>query len=165
MAAGGLPFADLGIDLTRSFRALKVWMSLKAYGVEKLGRLIAQNVEQARYLAALVDAHPELELLAPVTLNVVCFRYAVPGIRPDRLDEINREVLIRLQEEGIAVPSGTLVEGRYAIRVANVNHRSRREDFELLAESVARLGTAITNYGITNYLDHPSRWSKVIRNS
>lgn len=146
VAAGGLPFAELGIDLTRSFRALKVWMSLRAYGVEKLGRLIAQNVRQARHLAALVEAHPELELLAPVTLNVVCFRWAPPGVPAERLDEANREILIRLQEEGIAVPSGTLVEGRYAIRVANVNHRSRREDFELLAESVARIGKAVMSY-------------------
>lgn len=144
VAAGGLPFADLGIDLTRSFRALKVWMSLKAYGVEKLGRLIAQNVRQARYLAGLVEAHPELELLAPVALNVVCFRYGPRGMDAARLDEINREILIRLQEEGIAVPSGTLVEGRYALRVANVNHRSRREDFELLAESVAMLGRELS---------------------
>ena len=140
VAAGGLPYSELGIDLTRSFRALKVWMTLRAYGVEKLGRLVAQNVAQARYLGELVNLHPELELLAPVSLNVVCFRYSRADLGAKRLDAINQEILLRVQEEGIAVPSGTLVEGRYAIRVANVNHRSRRQDFERLAEAVARIG-------------------------
>lgn len=74
--AGGLPFADRGIDLTRGFKALKVWLSFKAHGVAAFARLIEQNVRQARHLGELVEAHPELELLAPVALNVVCFRYA-----------------------------------------------------------------------------------------
>ena len=68
------------MQLTRSFRALKVWMSLKEHGIEKYGRLIAQNVAQARYLAELVEATPDLELLAPVDLNIVCFRFN-PGDR------------------------------------------------------------------------------------
>jgi glutamate/tyrosine decarboxylase-like PLP-dependent enzyme len=143
--AGGIPFADLGVDLTRGFKALKVWMSLKAHGVDAIARLIEQNVAQARHLAGLVEADPSLELLAPVALNVVCFRYAPAGVPEERLDVINQEVLLRVQEAGIAVPSGTLVRGRYAIRVANVNHRSRREDFELLARSVARIGDDILN--------------------
>ena len=76
VSAGGLRFADRGIDLTREFRALKVWMSLKTHGVRAITRVIEQNVDQARMLAKLVDEHPDLELLAPVPLNVVCFRYA-----------------------------------------------------------------------------------------
>ena len=140
VAAGGIPFADRGVDLTRNFRALKVWMSLKSHGVAKLAALIEQNVEQARYLASLVEAHPSLELLAPVPLNVVCFRYAPPGADPERLNAINEEILLRLQEEGIAVPSGTVLGGRYAIRVANVNHRSVRSDFDLLVDSVVEIG-------------------------
>lgn len=141
--AGGLPFAELGVDLTRGFKALKVWMSLKAHGVDAYARLIEQNVAQARYLAGLVQADPSLELLAPVALNVVCFRYAPTGVPEGRLNAINEEILLRLQEAGIAVPSGTTLRGRYAIRVANVNHRSHREDFELLARSVVRLGAEV----------------------
>ncbi|HEX6749171.1 MAG TPA: pyridoxal-dependent decarboxylase [Longimicrobium sp.] len=143
--AGGLPFAELGVDLTRSFKALKVWMSLKAHGVRAHARLIEQNVAQARYLADLVEADPSLELLAPVALNVVCFRYAPAGMPEERLNAVNEEILLRVQEAGIAVPSGTLVRGRYAIRVANVNHRSRRADFELLARSVARIGREVVS--------------------
>ena len=138
--AGGLPFADRGIDLTRGFKALKVWLSFKAHGVEAFARLIEQNVEQAQHLADLVEAHPDLELLAPVPLNVVCFRYAPAGVPADALNEMNGEILLRLQESGVAVPSSTVLEGRYAIRCANTNHRTRREDFESLVDAVVAIG-------------------------
>lgn len=141
--ADGIPFAERGVDLTRGFKALKVWMSLKAYGADKLARLVEQNVRQARYLAARIEAHPELELLAPVPLNVVCFRYAPAGVPDAVLDRVNAEVLLRLQERGIAVPSSTVLGGRFAIRAANVNHRSRREDFDALVEGVASLGAEV----------------------
>jgi aromatic-L-amino-acid decarboxylase len=136
--AGGLPFAERGIELTRGFKALKVWMSFKAHGTDALARMIEENVEQARYLAERIDAHPLLELLAPVALNVVCFRYA-PGD-----DAVNEEILLRLQETGVAVPSGTKVAGRYAIRCAITNHRTRREDLDALVDAVASIGKAIT---------------------
>ncbi|HEU0302675.1 MAG TPA: pyridoxal-dependent decarboxylase, partial [Longimicrobium sp.] len=145
--AGGLPFADRGIDLTRGFKALKVWMSFKAHGVDAIIRLVEQNVAQARHLAARVEASPVLELLMPVQLNVVCFRYAPAQLPEAERNAVNREILIRLQEDGVAVPSGTLVRGRYAIRVANVNHRSRREDFDALADAVERLGREVVENG------------------
>ena len=75
LIAGGLPFADRGIELTRSFRALKAWMSLKAHGVNQFARLIEQNVAQAQFLAGMIKSNAHLELLAPASLNVVCFRY------------------------------------------------------------------------------------------
>ncbi|HEX2205904.1 MAG TPA: pyridoxal-dependent decarboxylase [Longimicrobium sp.] len=145
--AGGLPFAERGVELTRSFKALKVWMALKAHGVDEIVRVVEQNVEQARYLAARVDAHPRLERLAPVPLNVVCFRYTAPGLSPEALDALNEEVLVRVQERGIAVPSGTVLGGRFAIRVANVNHRSRRDDFDALADAVVRIGDEVAAEG------------------
>jgi glutamate/tyrosine decarboxylase-like PLP-dependent enzyme len=146
-AAGSLWFSDYGIQLTRGFRALKVWMELKNAGVAKLGRLIGQNVEQAAYLAALIEAAPRLELLAPVALNIVCFRYVAPGLDDERLDGLNAELLLRLHESGVAVPSGTQVRGRYALRCAIVNHRSRREDFDLLVSAVERIGERLRAEG------------------
>jgi glutamate/tyrosine decarboxylase-like PLP-dependent enzyme len=145
--AGGLPFADRGMDLTRSFKALKVWLSLKAHGVRVLGRLIEQNVAQAQYLAELVQSHPELELLAPSPLNVVCFRYVAAGARVGDLNAMNQEILLRIQESGIAMPSGTVLQGRYALRCANVNHRTRRTDFDLLVEAVVGHGRKISAGG------------------
>ncbi|HET9010218.1 MAG TPA: pyridoxal-dependent decarboxylase, partial [Gemmatimonadaceae bacterium] len=142
--AGGLPFAERGLDLTRNFRALKVWMSFLSHGTDRLAAMIEQNVQQVKRLVARIEQHPELELMAPAPLNVACFRYA-PAARPDdaALDAMNEEILLQLQEHGIAVPSGTRLGGRYAIRVANVNHRSRDEDFEALIEAVVELGRGI----------------------
>ena len=131
-------YADRGPQLSRGFRALKVWMGLKAEGTDKLGRLVQQNVDQAAYLAARVDEAPGLERLAPAPLNVVCFRYAGEG-RVD-LDAVNRALLVRLHEDGIAVPSHTLIDGRFTLRVAIVNHRTRREDLDLLVRETVRLG-------------------------
>jgi aromatic-L-amino-acid decarboxylase len=141
--AGGLPFANRGVDLTRGFKALKVWVSFKAHGVDALVRLVEQNVAQAWHLAALVEASPSLELLAPVALNVVCFRYAPADLPEAERNAVNEEILLRLQEDGIAVPSGTVLGGRYAIRAAIVNHRSRREDFDALADAVERIGREV----------------------
>ncbi len=143
--AAGLPFAERGIELTRSFRALKVWMSLKAHGVNAFGRLIEQNCRQARYLADLIEASPDLELLAPVPLNIVCFRFAPKDVSPDALDRINEEILVQIQESGLAVPSSTRINGDFALRVANTNHRSRQEDFDLLVREVSEIGKTVVS--------------------
>jgi aromatic-L-amino-acid/L-tryptophan decarboxylase len=133
-------FTARGIDLARNFKALKIWFSIRTHGTLKFGRLIEQNIEQAHYLAALIEEEPHLELLAPVELNVVCFRFN-PGLIDEReLDRINEAILIQIQESGVAVPSGTRVSGRFAIRVAVTNHRSRKADFNLLALYVLKLG-------------------------
>jgi aromatic-L-amino-acid/L-tryptophan decarboxylase len=139
-ASGEVWMSDYGVQLSRSFRALKVWMSLKEHGILKYGRMVKQNVDQASYLAGLVDAAPELERIAPVPLNIVCFRYKVDGMNEDALNDFNKELLIRLQESGSAVPSNTTLHGQYALRVAISNQRSRREDFELLVQEVIRIG-------------------------
>ena len=130
-------------QLSRGFKALKVWMTLKEHGFDKFGRLVAQNVAQAEYLGTLVERSPELELVAPVALNVVPFRFAPPGLEEGALDEVNAEILMRIQEQGIAVPSSTYVNGRFTIRICICNHRSRREDFELVVREVVRIGEEI----------------------
>jgi glutamate/tyrosine decarboxylase-like PLP-dependent enzyme len=141
-------FSDYGFQLSRGFRALKVWMSLKEHGLNKYGRMIQQNIDQAHYLAQLVEATPELELVAPVNLNVVCFRYVQEDLDDLALDELNEQVVIELQERGIAVPSGTTIKGRYAIHVANTNHRSRRQDFELLVREVKRIAKELARSSV-----------------
>ncbi len=143
LAAGTLWFSDYGIQLTRGFRALKVWMSLKEHGLARYARMVQQNIEQARYLAQLVREAPDLELLAPVPLNIVCFRYVAPGRDEAALDALNQELLVQLHERGIAVPSNLTVAGRFALRVAITNHRSRREDFDLLVREVRRIGAGL----------------------
>ncbi|MCP4542064.1 MAG: aminotransferase class V-fold PLP-dependent enzyme [Chloroflexi bacterium] len=141
MTGGDLPwFSDYGYQLSRGFRALKAWMSLKAHGSQKFGRLIQQNIDQSHYLAELIDAAPELELVVPVTLNVVCFRYIKAGLDDATLDKINKQIEVELQEQGIAVPSVTTVRGKSVLHVANCNHRSQREDFDVLVRETIRIG-------------------------
>jgi glutamate/tyrosine decarboxylase-like PLP-dependent enzyme len=142
-AGGPVWFSDYGVQLTRGFRALKVWMALKTYGVRKLSRLVQQNVEQASYLAELVQKSDDLELMAPVALNVVCFRFKKPGFDDAQLNSLNEELLVRLQESGTAVLSGTELQGRYAMRCAITNHRSIRNDFDILVSEIERQGNLL----------------------
>jgi aromatic-L-amino-acid decarboxylase len=133
--AAGTPWpCDLGPDLSRGFRALKVWMTLKAFGAKRIGRVVERTCDLARHLAALIDADPNLELVAPVTLNIVCFRCV--GLD----DEAHAELAADLQESGVAAPSTTRIGGRVALRAAIVNHRTGERDVERLVEAV-RAGT------------------------
>ena len=132
--AGNLPWpTDFGPDLSRGFRALKVWMTLKTYGTDKLGEVVARNCALARQLATQVDAHAQLERLAPVTLNVVCFR-----VREEDgdLDALNADIAADVQESGVAVLSTTRIHGVLALRAALVNHRTREEDVQMLLDAV-----------------------------
>ncbi len=140
IAHAPVAFSEYGPQLSRGFRALKVWLNLKAYGLESFARLVSQNLAQARYLEERVQREPELESLAPMPLNIVNFRYRRAGMDEAALNELNARILIALQERGIAAPSSTLLQGRFAIRVAITNHRSRREDFDALVDGVLSLG-------------------------
>jgi aromatic-L-amino-acid decarboxylase len=143
--AGDLNFNHLGIELSRGFRALKVWMMLKEQGLEKYSRLVRQNIQQARYLVELVQANDQLQLMAPVPMNIVCFRFYKEGLSADKLNALNKEILMQLHESGIAAPSFTVIKGAYVIRVAITNHRSKGEDFEILVNEVQRLGEHLLN--------------------
>jgi len=140
LAAGHLWFSDLGLQLSRQFRALKVWMSIKEHGLERFGRMIARNVEQAQYFGLLIENEPEMELLAPISLDIVCFRYNPGGLDDKTLNALNKEILIQLQERAIAAPSYTTLHGQYCLRIAIANHRSKKDDFDTLAREVVRLG-------------------------
>jgi len=139
LATGPDNFMQQGLQMSRGFRALKTWMTIKEHGASKLGTMIQQNVDQAAYLARLVDAHPELERHGPADLNIVCFRY-VPGHANEDLDALNRRILIDLHETGLAAPSHTVLDGDFVIRVAITNHRSRRADFFMLVDGVLERG-------------------------
>ena len=134
----GAPWpCDLGPDLSRSFRALKIWMTFQSYGGNRLGAIIDQTCEIATYLARQIDAAPDLSLLAPVALNIVCFRY---DDGKEGLDDLNTEVVGDLQEAGSFVPSTTRIGGRIAIRAAIVNHRTTRRDVDALVKAVTAAG-------------------------
>jgi glutamate/tyrosine decarboxylase-like PLP-dependent enzyme len=144
LASGAFWFSDYGLQLTRQFRALKVWLSIKEHGLERFGRMIARNVNQAHYLGRLIQEHPELELMAPIGLDIVCFRFNPGGLSVEKLERLNRDLLAELQEQGIAAPSYTTLRGAYCLRVAIANHRSRDEDFELLVNETLRIGRELS---------------------
>ena len=139
--SGGLDsINNYGFELSRGFKALKVWMSIKEHGRAKYAAMIAQNNRHAAYLAELVEQNPYLELTAPLSMSITCFRMIQPGWGEEALQALNKEILLRLQEEGIASPSSTILNGKYTLRIANVNQRTQREDMDLLVREVLRIG-------------------------
>ncbi|MHA2203149.1 MAG: pyridoxal phosphate-dependent decarboxylase family protein [Candidatus Hodarchaeales archaeon] len=138
--AGGAEiwFSDYSVELSGEFKTLKIWMSLKEHGSEKFGRLIEQNIQQAKYLTELIENEENLELLAPTSMNIVCFRFRKEGMDQERLNKINEEIVLQLQEQGLAVPSHTTLNGNYTIRVAITNHRTQREDLKTFVNAVKR---------------------------
>jgi glutamate/tyrosine decarboxylase-like PLP-dependent enzyme len=140
MASGSMWFSDYGLQLTRQFRALKVWMSIKEHGLARFGRMIARNVEQARYLESRLQQTEKLEVVAPIGLDIVCFRYNPGGLGTEALNQLNQSLLVALQESGLAAPSYTTLHDNYCLRVAISNHRSRFEDFDALLEAVLCIG-------------------------
>ena len=143
--------ADYSFDLSRGFKALKIWMSLKENGVKKFGRLIDQNIARAQYLKHLVHENLKLQLVAPVALNIVCFQYANRKIDEADLQAINTEIMLRIQESGLAVPSDTTVAGKHCLRVAINNHRTILPDLDPLIDSVVQHGEDLESEAI----DHP----------
>jgi glutamate/tyrosine decarboxylase-like PLP-dependent enzyme len=136
--AGGSHWpSDFGPDLSRGFRALKTWFTFKVFGSEQIGAAIWRTCELAQLLKNRIQKTPALELLAPVQLNIVCFRY-----RSQNADEVNARIVVDLHESGIAVPSTTIVNGCLAIRVAIVNHRTEPRDIEKLVSATVAFGEA-----------------------
>ena len=144
LAAGRLWFSDYGLQLSRQFRALKVWMSIKEHGLDRFGRMMTRNIKQAHYLGQLIEKEQDMELMAPIGLNIVCFRFNPGKMDDETLNALNKEILIQLQEQGICAPSYTTLNGRYCLRAAIANHRSVQNDFDVLVEQVVRIGRKLT---------------------
>lgn len=144
--AAGTPWpCDFGPDLSRGFRALKTWFTIKVYGADKLGRVISGTCALARYMQQQIQSMPTLELLAPVSLNIVCFRYHCSNA--DSADKVNSRIVIAIQESGIAAPSTTIINGCLAIRAAIVNHRTTQQDIDALIEAAITFGKQFSSSG------------------
>jgi glutamate/tyrosine decarboxylase-like PLP-dependent enzyme len=143
VAQADYPANELGPELSRGFRGLSVWMAWKEHGIARLAGAIEMNVAQAQRVKERVERERELELSAPVGLNLVTFRYVgVPPLPEERLDALQAEIVMRVQESGVAVPSTTKLRGRTVIRLAIVNHRTRQADLDVLLDAVLREGRA-----------------------
>ncbi len=134
LAAGEPWFCDYGPELSRGFRALRVWFLLAEHGSDAVARAIEGSVERATYLADRVDREPELERMAPADLNIVCFRL-VPEAGEDP-DALNAEVVAEVQKRGIAAPSTTRIGGTLAIRCCLMNHRATADDMDITVDGI-----------------------------
>jgi aromatic-L-amino-acid decarboxylase len=143
-ADGPLDFKDYSPQLHRNFRALKVWMTFKAYGATKLRAAIESNIEVMRYLADRIDESQDFIRLAPVPLSVVCFQYRTPDISihgdQSYLDDLNSRLLEALEKDGRVFLSGTKIHGMKVLRACSVNHRLRREDVDYLLDVIRDVG-------------------------
>jgi aromatic-L-amino-acid decarboxylase len=142
---GGLPwFSEYGFEQTRGFHALKLWAVLQQLGRNGVARHVARHVALAGRLAAIVDAAPDLERLAPVELSIVCFRYVPPSLAndPERLDALNQQTMERVQSEGRAFLTGTVVRGRFALRACVLHYQTSEADIDALVDVVRATGAA-----------------------
>lgn len=142
--ASGEWLYDYGLQTSRGFRALKIWMALREHGIDRFGALIDQNIAQADALKALVAAEPSLELGEPCALSIVLLRHKGADAEPALRRRLNREIMMRLQEEGIASISDTTIRGDHWLRVAIVNHRTRSNDLKDFVASLVRIGADLT---------------------
>ena len=145
---GGLPwYSEFGIQQTRGFRALKLWMTLQHLGRAGVGDLIARHLALARHLAARVDAAPDLERLAPVELSIVCFRYAPADLRSDEaaLDLLNKRVMQAVQEAGDVFLTQTTLSGRFALRACVLHYATTEADVAALVDAVRATGARLAS--------------------
>ena len=132
----GIPLDQMSVSMTMNGAVIPVLAMFivagEEQGVDRIGRVISRNVAQAKYLEHLIAEHVDLESLAPVSLNAVCYRFTDPDLSEAALDALNEEILLRIQESGSAVPSHTFIDGKFAIRVCITNHRTEAQDIEQL---------------------------------
>ena len=136
LGGGDIWFCDYGTDLSRGFRALKVWTALQTHGLDAFSKSVTGNCEQAHHIAALADKHPRLELAAPIVSNVCVFKVVSDNISQEELDRLNTAIVHHLQNTGQGVFSTTLIEGATVIRAAIVNHRTKIRDIDEIMDAV-----------------------------
>ncbi len=137
---------DYGPELSRRFRALKVWMLLKGVGLERLSEAIESNLACARYLQSMVGASDDFEMVAPVELSIFCFRHVPAQLRhqrPEAIDAFNERLLVALQRDGSSYLSNTTLGGRFALRGCVLNYRTTLRDMEILLDDLRRVAKSL----------------------
>jgi glutamate/tyrosine decarboxylase-like PLP-dependent enzyme len=134
---------DLALALSRNFTSLKTYMLLRAYGKNKYGNLVQQNIDQTNYLAELISKEPEMEISAPVASNIVCFRYKPEGRTDSEIEQLNKLIYKQLNQTSFGMISDTTIKGKYMLRACNVNHRSQKQDFEFLVNELKKIGRQV----------------------
>jgi aromatic-L-amino-acid decarboxylase len=139
-------FWDYGPELSRRFRALKVWMLLKGVGLDSLGEAIESNLACARYLESMVRASDDFEMAAPVELSIFCFRHVPAQLRsesPETIDAFNERLLIALQRDGSSYLSNATLGARFALRGCVLNYRTTLRDMDILLDDLRRVAKSL----------------------
>jgi aromatic-L-amino-acid/L-tryptophan decarboxylase len=139
-------FWDYGPELSRRFRALKVWMLLKGVGLDFLGDAIESNLACARHFESMVRASDDFEMMAPVELSIFCFRHMPVQLRnesPQAIDAFNERLLIALQRDGSSYLSNATLGGRFALRGCVLNYRTTLRDMEILLDDLRRVARSL----------------------
>jgi aromatic-L-amino-acid/L-tryptophan decarboxylase len=139
-------FWDYGPELSRRFRALKVWMLLKGVGLDSLGEVVENNLACARHLESIVQASDDFEMAAPVELSIFCFRHVPPQLRgqsAQAIDDFNERLLIALQRDGSSYVSNAMLGGRFALRGCVLNYRTTLRDMEILLDDLRRVARSL----------------------
>jgi glutamate/tyrosine decarboxylase-like PLP-dependent enzyme len=138
-SGGEVNFADYGEQLSRMARGIKVWLNVQYYGMQALSEAIAYSLALAPLAESEVRKNPELEVLAPATLGILCFRAVPRGVKPEALDELNERILRDVNASGKFFISSTRVRGAFSLRICPIGHRTRRSDMIELIEMVSQL--------------------------
>ena len=136
-------FSNFAPEMSRRARALAAWATLRAYGRDGYQAMVERHVALAGRLAEQVDAEPELERLADVPLNVVCFRYRPAGVAEAKLDELNRRLGQAVLDDGRVYFGTTIYAGKVAFRPAIVNWRTEAVDVDLIVPTILELGSTV----------------------
>lgn len=141
-------FGSHGPQWSRGFAAMKIWVSLLAHGADAYARRIAHDTELIRYMAALVEEHPELELATPPSLSICCFRFVPPGEPHDAqaLDRLNEQIMTEVQVGGVAYLSNAILRGLFVLRACIVNFRTEASDVRALLDEVVAVGRRLTEH-------------------
>jgi len=139
-------FWDYGPELSRRFRALKVWMLLKGVGLDSLSEAIESNLACARYFESMVRGSDDFEMIAPVELSIFCFRHVPAELRresPQAIDAFNERLLIALQRDGSSYLSNATIGGRFALRGCVLNYRTTLHDMDILLDDLRRVARSL----------------------
>jgi len=138
-------FADRGLQLSRSFRALKVWMSIQVFGMAAFREAVARGIRFADRAEAWVRDSDELELLSPASLGVLCFRFNPKGsgLGAAQLEDLNERIQAKVIVDGTAMMSSTRLRGTYSLRLCIMNHHTTWEDVRETLEALERVGRAL----------------------
>ena len=140
---GRTDLMEYQLPLTKSFKSLKVWMTLKAFGAKRLRSTIQSDIDNAQYLQSLLTNLDDFEMLAPVPLSIACFRYTKPGLDDKKLDELNQKLAHAIEQDGRIFLTATKIRGRTALRTCFINPRTTKKDVEWIPEVIRDVASGL----------------------